>query len=65
MRPKFQIGQTLYNQDTGEKGTVRNIHEINGVIQYEVSIPLRRGDGMGSHQSDWAERVVNDAKTSR
>ena len=56
MTYKFQIGQTLFNRDTGEKGTVQHIHQINGIIQYEVTIPARRGNGMGSHQSDWAER---------
>jgi hypothetical protein len=58
MTYKFQIGQTLYNRDTGEKGTVQNIYQINGVIQYEVTIPLRRGNGMGSNQSDWPERAL-------
>jgi hypothetical protein len=58
MTYKFQIGQTLFNRDTGEKGTVQNIHQINGMIQYEVTIPARRGNGMSSHQSDWVEGVL-------
>ena len=59
MMPKFQIGQTLFNRDTGEKGTVRKVYELNGNIEYEVIIPLQRGNAIGSNHSDWAEGVLD------
>ena len=54
------MGQTLFNRNTKEKGTVGRIYESDGVTMYEVRIPVDyQGLLIGSNVSDWAEDVLD------
>ena len=54
------MGQTLFNRNTKEKGTVGRIYESDGVTMYEVSIPVDyRGVLIGSNVSDWTEDILD------
>jgi len=58
MSPRFYIGQTVFNRNTKERGTIQSIHGFDGILTYEVSIPFDRGYLMGSNHSDWAENAL-------
>ena len=59
MKEKFKLKDLVYNRNTKEDGTVRQIYETNGVAMYEVAMPQNRDSWAGGYyMSDWAEDVL-------
>jgi hypothetical protein len=59
MKEKFKLKDLVYNRNTKEDGTIRQIYETNGVAMYEVAVPQNRDSWAGGYYiSDWAEGVL-------
>ena len=59
MKEKFKLKDLVYNRNTKEDGTIRQIYETNGVAMYEVAVPQNRDSWTGGYYiSDWAEDVL-------
>ena len=59
MKEKFKLNDFVYNRNTKEDGTIRQIYETNGVAMYEVAVPQNRDTwAAGYCFSDWAEDVL-------
>jgi len=59
MKEKFKLKDLVYNRNTKEDGTIRQIYETNGVAMYEVAVPQNRDSWAGGYYiSDWAEDVL-------
>ena len=55
---KFQHRALLYNSITKEFGAVRQAHERDGVIIYEVAVPKDGKSWIGFYLSDWPEDAL-------
>jgi hypothetical protein len=59
MKDKFKLEDFVYNRNTKEDGTIRQIYETHGVAMYEVAVPQNRDSWTGGYCiSDWAEDVL-------
>ena len=59
MKENFRLKDLVYNRNTKEDGTIRQIYETNGVAMYEVAVPQNHDSWTGGYYiSDWAEDVL-------
>jgi len=59
MKEKFKLKDLVYNRNTKEDGTIRQIYETKGVAMYEVAVLQNRDSWTGGfYISDWAEDVL-------
>ena len=59
MKEKFKLKDLVYNRNTKEDGTIRQIYETNGVAMYQVAVPQNRDSWAGGYYiSDWGEDVL-------